>query len=126
MTAVDRALSWFVAPAGGRSVPADPVAPPARDALALVSAAVLGRPREVEPVAAALALALRRDTRAKVATVVLVGGRPVDTTGGGGPAARRVVARLEAQGLQARVRGRLAWVDLDPGDPELLACIRRA
>ena len=91
-----------------------------------MSAAVLGRPREVEPVAAALALALRRDTRAKVATVVLVGGGPVEAAGRGGAAARRVVARLEAQGLEARVRGRLVWVRLDPGDPQLLAWVRRA
>jgi hypothetical protein len=86
---------------------------------AVVSAAVLGRTREVEPVAAALALALRRDTRAKAATVVLIGGAQVESAGRGGAAARRVVARLAGHGLEARVRGRLVWVRLDPGDPEL-------
>jgi hypothetical protein len=79
----------------------------------------------VEPVAAALALALRRDTRAKVATVVLIGGAQVESAGRGGPAARRVVARLESHGLEGRVRGRLVWVRLDPGDPHLLGWVRR-
>ena len=112
----------FVAPIGA-TARAPAVA--TESAVSLVSAAVLGRPREVEPVAAALALALRRDTRAKVATVVLIGGGPVEGSGGGGAAARRMVARLEAHGLEPRVRGRLVWVGLEPGDPQLLAWIRR-
>ena len=42
----------------------------------VTSAAVLGRAGEVEPVAAALALALRRETRAKAAAVAVVGPLP--------------------------------------------------
>ena len=87
---------------------------------------MLGRPGEVEPVAAALALALRRESRAKAATVVVVGPAPPEPVeGSGAGAARRVVARLEAHGVEARVRGRLAWVRLDPGDPHFVAVARR-
>jgi hypothetical protein len=91
----------------------------------VTSAAVLGRPGEVEPVAAALALALRRQTRAKAAAVALVGAVPPEVTGGGSGAARRLAARLEAHGLDAHVRGRLAWVHLDPGDPHFVPAARR-
>jgi hypothetical protein len=40
-------------------------------------------------------------------------------------AARRLGERLEGQGLEARARGRLAWVELDPADPRLAATARR-
>jgi hypothetical protein len=43
----------------------------------------------------------------------------------GGGAARRLGTRLEAHGLEALVRGRLAWVRLDPADPNLAAAVRR-
>ncbi len=90
--------------------------PTAAAASAVVaSAAVLGRPGEVEPVAAALALALRRETRAKAAAVAVVGAVPPDVRRGGNAAARRLAARLEAHGLEAHVRGRLAWVALAAG-----------
>ncbi len=91
----------------------------------VTSAAVLGRPGEVEPVAAALALALRRETRAKAATVVIVGSDLPDLGEGGVAAARRLGARLEAQGFEPRVRGRLAWVRLAAGDPRLAPAVRR-
>ena len=95
--------------------------------LAVTSAAVLGRAGEVEPVAAALALALRRETRAKAAAVAMVGALPLDIECGGSAAtaARRLGARLEAHGLEARVRGRLAWVGLDPNDEQLASAARR-
>ncbi len=93
--------------------------------MAVTSAAVLGRPGEVEPVAAALALALRRETRSKAAAVVVVGAMAGEEAGGGA-AARRLAARLEAHGLEARVRGRLAWVRIDPDDPQLVVAVRRA
>ncbi|WP_211339840.1 hypothetical protein [Solirubrobacter pauli] len=86
----------------------------------VTGAAVVGRPREAEPVAAALALALRRETRAKAATVAVIG-PPLPDGGGGGGAGRRLAVQLEAEGLEPRVRGRLAWVRLDPADPELPA-----
>jgi hypothetical protein len=97
------------------------------DAGVVTSAAVLGRPRDVEPVAAALALALRRDARAKAAAVAVVGPAAAEPAadGGGATAARRLVARLDAHGLPARVRGRLAWVRLDPEDPQLVSAARR-
>ena len=90
----------------------------------VTSAAVLGRPGEVEPVAAALALALRRETRAATATVGLVGaGLP--EVAEGGRAARRLSERLEHHGFEVRVRGRLAWVRLDPADGRIAAAARR-
>jgi hypothetical protein len=99
------------------------VAPPDAVAAAVASAAVLGRPGEVEPIAAALALALRRETRARAAAVAVVGamapGAGAETSSG--TAARR----LGAHGLEARVRGRLAWVRLDPEDPQLVSAARR-
>jgi len=93
---------------------------------AVTSAAVLGRPGEVEPVAAALALALRRETRAKAAAVVVVGAAPPAVEGASSAAAaRRLGARLEAHGHEPRVRGRLAWVELDPADPRFVSLARR-
>ena len=67
----------------------------------VTSAAVLGRAGEVEPVAAALALALRRETRARAATVAVVGAVPAEVDGAscGG---RRSPARREARGARAR------------------------
>ena len=79
---------------------------------------MLGRSREAEPVAAALALVLRRETRSKAATVAVIG-PPLPEASGGGGAGRRIAARLEAHGLEPRVRGRLAWVRLDPASPDL-------
>jgi hypothetical protein len=85
----------------------------------VTSAAVLGREGEVEPVAAALALALRRAARASTATVGLVGAALPEN---GRPARRE---RLEAHGFEVRVRGRLAWVRLDPADGALAAAATR-
>jgi hypothetical protein len=130
MTALDRALSWFVAPPAheGATTREDFAAGDvaAASPSVVTSAAVLGRPGEVEPVAAALALALRRESRARAAAVVVAGPAPPEPAeGGGGSAARRVAARLAAHGLDARVRGRLAWVRLDPAAPQFLATARR-
>jgi hypothetical protein len=74
-----RSLSWFLQPAGQRP---DPPSRPAAGALEITSAAVLGRPGEAEPVAAALALALSRHARTRAATVAVLA-RPPHT----GPAA---------------------------------------
>jgi hypothetical protein len=83
---------------------------------AIVSVAVLGPPGEAEPVAAAVALALRRVARARTAAVVVIGGDapPPDAVEGGTPAARRMAARLVAHGLHATGRGRLAWAHAPP------------
>ena len=116
------ALRWFIAPADvdPRATRRDLVV----DAV-VTSAAVLGRAGEVEPVAAALALALRRESRAKAATVAIVGPGPADNAGGSGAAARRTGVRLAAHGFEAQVRGRLAWVRLDPSDSHLATAARR-
>ena len=85
-------------------------------------AAVLGRPGQAEPVAAALALALGAAAHARAASVVVVGpaervAADVETGGNGQPAsggtraARRLALRLDAHGLVACPRGRLVWVD---------------
>jgi hypothetical protein len=93
---------------------------------ALTSAAVLGRPGEVEPIAAALALVLRRETRAKAAAVALVGVEPPVVEGASSvAAARRLAARLEVHGHEPQVRGRIAWVELDAEDPQFAAVARR-
>ena len=118
---MNRALSWFIAPPPATYLP--PVVEAVADSV-VTAAAVLGRPGEVEPVAAALALALRREIRAKAATVAVVGPSK-DPGGSGGAAARRLGARLEAHGLAASVRGRLAWVRLDPSESQLAAAARR-
>jgi hypothetical protein len=70
-----RALSWFLQPAAQRpDEPSHPTAP-----AEVTSAAVLGRPGEAEPVAAALALALSRHAHTRAATVaVLAQPRPPD------------------------------------------------
>jgi hypothetical protein len=133
MTALDRARGWFIDPPpvtgepphrSDRSARQTWVAAPPD---AVTSAAVLGRPGEVEPIAAALALALRRETRARAAAVAVVGPMPIAAgeASSAGAAARRLGARLEAHGLEARVRGRLAWVRLDPEDPQLVPVARR-
>jgi hypothetical protein len=82
------------------------------------TAAVLGRVGEVEPVAAAIALALR----SPAATVIVVGPPPasVEPAGGGTRAARRLAARLTAQGFEATARGKLAWTSVPP-DATVLA-----
>jgi hypothetical protein len=136
MTALDRARAWFLQPTGAPEAPtaaapagADASCPlrpasslaaagppdgrpfaPLRD---VSSAAVLGRPGEAEPVAASLALALSGGVRGS-GTVAVLGGAAAPAAGGT-RASRRLAARLEAQGLSARPRGRLVWVAL-PAD----------
>jgi hypothetical protein len=92
----------------------------------ITSAAVLGRAGEVEPVAAGLALVLRRETRAKAAAVALVGAVPPVLEGAASTgAARRLAARLEAHGHEPRARGRIAWVELDADDAQFAVVARR-
>ena len=125
MSDLDGPAADLQGPAAELHGPAGEVPPAAR---IVSSAAVLGRAGEVEPVAAALALALRRNTRAKAAAVAIVGAPAREAPGGGGGGgapARRLVARLAAHGLEACVRGRLAWVPLDAADPQLVAAARR-
>jgi hypothetical protein len=68
VTTLERALAWFLQPPTGREAP--------RQSREVTCAAVLGRPGEAEPVAAALALTLARHARARAATVALFAPRP--------------------------------------------------
>jgi hypothetical protein len=92
-----RTLSWFLQPAAQRP---DEPSRPTTGALEIASAAVLGRPGEAEPVAAALALALSRHARTRAATVAVLARAPHT-----GPAAPPV---------QARAGG--GWAPPAPGD----------
>ena len=78
-------------------------------------AAVIGPPGEAEPVAAALALALRPNKRAAAtAVIVLAAGQVPLPSGGGVRGARRLAARLAAHDFDASARGRLAWAYAPP------------
>src|SRR5439155_23501506 len=68
----------------------------------ITCAAVLGRPGEAEPVAAALALALSRGAGARAATVVVLAAgdaEPAHPATGGTRASRRLAERLGAHHL---------------------------
>ncbi len=83
------------------------------------SAAILGPPGEAEPLAAAIALALRARAHAAAAAVIVVTDlEPPATSGGGVRAARRLAARLSAHGFEAFARGRLAWAYVPPAAAE--------
>ena len=135
MSGLARALSWFLQPDAAPQREADrpsAVAPGG----GLTSAAVLGRPGEAEPVAAALALGLARHARSRAATVAVLAAPPAGpddaatpasaeaASSGGFRAAWRLAGRLAAHGLPARGRGRLAWVAVPV--EERLASARRA
>jgi hypothetical protein len=108
---LDRAASYFVAPAGA---PAEDTAAPPRFA---PRAVVLGKPGCAAPVAAALANELRIRVRARCALACVWA--PAGWTARSGPAghaARRLAEKLEARGLSAVPRGRLAWLPL-PSEP---------
>ncbi|HWK28377.1 MAG TPA: hypothetical protein VNS09_17565 [Solirubrobacter sp.] len=86
---------------------------------------MLGRPGDAEPVAAALALALRRTTRSKAATVAVLGSAPTAAESGGSAAARRVTERLRAHGFAAHARGCLAWTHVEPASDRVIALAQR-
>ncbi len=73
---------------------------------------VLGRPGEAVPVAAALAGGLRERHRAAGALLVTWPSVAPPRAALGTPAASRLAARLQARGLEAAARGRLAWLAL--------------
>ena len=132
-SALGRARDWFVtpppptrdrpAPLPEATPPASP-SPPAAGAEPITMAAVLGRPDEAEPVAAAVALVLSQAVRARAAIVAVLRAAPAAPGPGGSAAAppapgpggtrgaRRLAARLGAHGLAARPQGRLVWVRL--------------
>jgi hypothetical protein len=111
-TVLDRAAGWFVAPPAERPRPAVVAAPPDHAPRAVV----LGAPDDAPALAGALAGALRTASRSATAAVavwastVQVDSRPAAAPLAF-PAARRLAGRLALRGLDARARGRLAWLD---------------
>ena len=79
-------------------------------------AVVLGRPADAVPVAAALAGGLREQHRAAGALLAVWPSPAPPRAALGTPAASRLAARLQARGLVAVARGRLAWLALGPDD----------
>jgi len=107
---LDRAAPAFSPPAVARD--------PARFA---PRAVVLGRPHDAVPVAAALAGGLREQHRAAGALLAVWPSPAPPRAALGTPAASRLAARLQARGLAAVARGRLAWLALGPDDLALAA-----
>lgn len=118
MSALDRARTWFVTPTdepAPRALPECAARPSG-----ITTAAVLGRPDEAEPVAAALALSW--PSRAAIVAVLedLPAAPDVGVSSAGGTrAARRLLARLAGHGLVGRPRGRLVWVRVSAGEAEV-------
>jgi hypothetical protein len=79
-------------------------------------AVVLGRADDAVPVAAALAGGLREQHRASGALLAVWPSSAPPRAALGTPAASRLAARLQARGLDAVPRGRLAWLALGPDD----------
>jgi hypothetical protein len=119
MSAVERAVAWFVEPA----VPVAAAPPAVRHG---ARAAVLGAAGRADPVAAALALALQRRAGASAAVVAMLGAGADRPPGTASAAARRLVAQLDAHGVQAAARGRLAWASLPEDLAQAIAAARRA
>jgi hypothetical protein len=109
---LDRAASALATPTSGLAA-----APPRFAARALV----LGRPGDAVPVAAALAGGLREQDRAAGALLVTWPAPAAPRAALGTPAASRLAARLQARGLGAVARGRLAWLALEAGELALAA-----
>ena len=86
-------------------------------------ALVLGRPDDAVPIAAAVAGGLREQDRAAGALLAVWPAPAPPRAALGTPGASRLAARLQARGLDAVARGRLAWLALPPDD---LALARRA
>jgi hypothetical protein len=113
---LERAAAVFVAPA-----PAS--APPPASLRFASRALVLGSERDAVPVAAALAGGLRERERASGAVLVTWPSAEAPRPALATPAAARLVAGLQARGLAAVARGRLAWLALGRED---LGLARRA
>jgi hypothetical protein len=112
-----RAAGFFLAPAPAERTEAVALPPGAR-------AVVLGAAEAAVPLAAALAMSLRAGAPALVA--VWGGADERARRDAASRGAARLAARLSARGLQARARGRLAWLAL-PAEPEAAAAaVRRA
>jgi hypothetical protein len=84
-------------------------------------ALVLGRADDAVPIAAALAGGLREQERAAGALLATWPSAAPPRAALGTPAASRLAARLQARGLEAVARGRLAWLALGAGQLPLAA-----
>ena len=84
-------------------------------------ALVLGRPDDAVPVAAALAGGLREQHRTAGALLAVWPSPAPPRAALGTPAGSRLAARLQARGLVAVARGRLAWLALAHDDLALAA-----
>jgi hypothetical protein len=84
-------------------------------------ALVLGPPGDAVPVAAALAGGLREQEHAAGAVLVTWPAPAPPRAALGTPAASRLAARLQARGLEAVARGRLAWLALAADELPLAA-----
>ena len=82
---------------------------------------MLGRADDAVPVAAALAGGLREQERAAGALLATWPSAAPPRAALGTPAASRLAARLQARGLEAVARGRLAWLALGPDQLALAA-----
>jgi hypothetical protein len=116
---LERAASVFVEPRPGPAPPPPVEAPPRFASRALV----LGAAADAVPLAAALAGGLRERERAAGALLVVWPTTEPSRPALGTPAAARLVAGLQARGLEAVARGRLAWLGLAHAD---LGLARRA
>ena len=116
---LERAASVFVTPAPPPEVAVVPRFAP--------RALVLGAARDAVPVAAALAGGLRERERAAGALLVVWPAAEGPRGALGTPGASRLVAGLQARGLEAVARGRLAWLALGDDDlglaPRALAAV---
>ncbi len=100
---LERAASVFVEPSARPEARVEAVHAASR-------AAVLGAAHDAVPVAAALAGGLRERERAAGAVLIAWPATEAPRPALGTPAAARLVAGLQARGLAAVARGRLAWV----------------
>jgi hypothetical protein len=117
---LERAISYFVAPAGARERAGAAAVPPAARAV------VLGSPHDVAAVAAAVALALRPADGAPAGVVAIWCPDRAPAASLATRAAARLATRLTARELPAIARGRLAWLSLDDDAAAAAAAVRRA
>jgi len=98
--------------------------------LSAIACALIGRGEDLEPWAAAAALALAPG-RSAAAVLWWAGpseppGGPVRSPAPAARAARAAAAALDAVGLQPAPRGRLVWAELPPAGPAAAAAAERA
>ena len=117
---LERAVAFFVAPPSAVAPTEASSLPPA------VRAAVLGSADEVLALAAAVALTLRAADRSPAALVAVWPGGGTPAGGFATRAGARLAERLEARGLSAVARGRLAWLPLPDEPCEAADAVRRA